>query len=85
MKPNPHATWGGAGPVMGWARFGWRKDRVGWQDVRYVRGLSEGDARAADYVTAGAEFLGGVWLLASEADAHERAAWPTAYAARRAA
>ena len=67
---NPQATWGGVGPVMGHARFTWRKDGVEWSDVRHVAGLTEDDARASlsmPYVSKGAEFVVAEWLSAEDA------------------
>jgi hypothetical protein len=68
---NPAATYGGVGPVMGHARFTWRKDGVEWSDARYVAGLTEDDAREsmsmAGYVSKGAEFVAAEWLSAEDA------------------
>ena len=68
---NPAATWGGVGPVMGHARFAWRKDGVEWSDVRHVAGLTEDNAREsismAGYVSKGAEFVAAEWLSAEDA------------------
>ena len=72
---NPKATYGGAGPVMGFARFSWRKRGEEWADVRYVAGLTEKDARASlsgAYAAPDAEFLGGEWLTATEAEAQRK-------------